>query len=124
MFRQLSAGQLNYNDNENSINSVVPNSHAEDSEESSSEGESFQEASPLIKQESMQDSAMVHDNPIEIGTETNTEEFLDKYIILHCAKLELSLIDASSGKYLANFTEPQINSMLNRDGVNMKTFIR
>jgi hypothetical protein len=26
-----------------------------------------------------------------------TEEYLDKYILLHCAKLELSLIDVSSG---------------------------
>lgn len=53
----------------------------------------------------MQDSAMVYDNPVEMGTETNTDEFLDKYIILQCAKLELSLIDVSSGKYLANYTE-------------------
>lgn len=53
----------------------------------------------------MQDSAMVHDNPVEMGTEANTDEFLDKYIILHCAKLELSLIDVSSGKYLANYSD-------------------
>ena len=107
MFRQLSVGQINYQDNENAYTHTLIGGHAEDSErdESSSEGEQVQEARPLIKQESMQDSAMVHDNPVEMGTETNTDEFLDKYIILHCAKLELSLIDVSSGKYLASYTD-------------------
>jgi hypothetical protein len=60
---------------------------------------------PLIKQESAQDSAIVNDNPIETGTESTTDEYLDKYIILHCAKLELSLIDVSTGKYLGNLND-------------------
>lgn len=39
---------------------------------------------------------------MEVGTETTSEQHLDKYIILHCAKLELSLIDAASGTYMGN----------------------
>ena len=39
------------------------------------------------------------DSPVESGTETTPQQFLDKYILLHCAKLELSLIDVSSGQY-------------------------
>ncbi len=63
------------------------------------------ETQPLIKQESVQDSVIVNDNPVETGTESTTDEHLDKYIILHCAKLELSLIDVSSGKYLGNLND-------------------
>ena len=48
---------------------------------------------------------IVNDRPVELGTEKTTEEHLDKYIILHCAKLELSLIDVSSGQYLGNLSE-------------------
>jgi hypothetical protein len=59
----------------------------------------------LIKQESNQDSAIVNDHPVKEGTEKTTEQLLDKYIILHCAKLELSLIDVSSGKYLGGMSE-------------------
>jgi hypothetical protein len=40
---------------------------------------------------------IINDRPVEAGTEKSTEEYLDKYILLHCAKLELSLIDVSSG---------------------------
>ncbi|CDW75675.1 wd40 repeat-containing protein [Stylonychia lemnae] len=47
-------------------------------------------------------TAVVYDQPVEIGTETSNEQLLDKYILLHCAKLEFSMIDVSSGKYFAD----------------------
>ena len=37
---------------------------------------------------------------VEVGQETNSEELLNKYLILHCAKLHLSVTDASSGEYI------------------------
>ena len=39
---------------------------------------------------------IINDRPVESETEKSTEEYLDKYILLHCAKLELSLIDVST----------------------------
>jgi hypothetical protein len=39
---------------------------------------------------------------VEIGAETKVEQLLDKYVILQCAKLHLSVTDASSGSYIPN----------------------
>jgi hypothetical protein len=58
---------------------------------------------------------MVNDKPIESGTERTTDEYLDKYILLHCAKLELTLLDVSSGRYLGNVPESYLNSVYQRE---------
>jgi hypothetical protein len=51
---------------------------------------------------------------------------LDKYIILHCAKLELSLIDVSSGRYFGDLTESQLKTQLQQLKRTdfMQTFIK
>eukprot|EP00347_Sterkiella_histriomuscorum_P017311 403349870 len=57
---------------------------------------------PPQKIEQEVSSAIVEDKPVEAGSETSNEQLLDKYLLLHCAKLELSVIDVSSGKYFAD----------------------
>lgn len=39
---------------------------------------------------------------VELGREKNNEQLLNKYLILHCAKLHLTVTDASSGEYIPN----------------------
>lgn len=37
---------------------------------------------------------------VETGKETDSEQLLSKYLVLHCAKLHLTVTDAASGKHL------------------------
>ena len=57
-------------------------------------GERHVESNPVA-----QDVAVV-----EIGREKSNEQLLNKYLILHCAKLHLTVTDASSGEYIPNFS--------------------
>ena len=40
---------------------------------------------------------------VELGREKDNEQLLNKYMILHCAKLHMTVTDASSGDYIPNF---------------------
>ena len=56
---------------------------------------------------------------VEVGKESNSEELLNKYLILHCAKLHLSVTDASSGEYIPRKrtrTDENYNSILKSRG--------
>ena len=56
---------------------------------------------------------------VEVGQESNSEELLNKYLILHCAKLHLSVTDASSGEYIPRKrarTDENHNSLLKSKG--------
>jgi len=70
-----------------------------------SESEDEDEQQPLGRSESMVPSDPIAHGAgrqVEIGTETKVEQLLDKYVILQCAKLHLSVTDASSGSYIPN----------------------
>lgn len=70
-----------------------------------SESEDEDEQQPLARSESMVPSDPIAHGAgqqVEIGAETKVEQMLDKYVILQCAKLHLSVTDASSGSYIPN----------------------
>jgi len=49
-------------------------------------------------------------NQVGIGEETMVDQLLDKYLILQCAKLHLSVTDASSGSYIPSLPDSQRTS--------------
>lgn len=52
---------------------------------------------------------------VELGREKNNEQLLNKYLILHCAKLHLTVTDASSGEYIPNLHRRMGNSGVSKE---------
>lgn len=71
---------------------------------SSDEDESMEEEKEEDQLETQAESNPVAQdvNVVELGHEKTNEQLLNKYLILHCAKLHLTVTDASSGDYVPN----------------------